>query len=144
MKNRAFAAAVLVLFLAGFFGCAAPQVAWVHETTVRSGDGSTIYSSLSPRRGEIFFPWYPSTVVDADVYIDGVFVGAMSGGGRITVGVERLGIHTVNARVYLVERGRRADYIGCYSGQVNVTPYYRTSQSIGMWWRVDIYPSPYC
>lgn len=125
-------------------GCAGVQPIFVGETVVKSGN-ATIYSSLDPRLGEVVFPGlYTSLVAEAEVSVDGRHVGTVRSGGWIPVYVSTLGRHHVMARVYLVQRGTRADYIGCFSREIGVSPYHRGSNTPGFWWRVDIYPSPHC
>lgn len=132
----------LYVFSSLLVGCVTPV--FVGETVVKAGS-ATVYSSLDPRRGEVVFPGiYSSLVTEAEVSIDGQFVGTVMNGAWIPVYVATLGSHHVAAKVYLVTRGRRMDYIGCFSREIHVSPYHRTSGTFGYWWRVDIYPSPHC
>lgn len=124
-------------------GCAIHPVI-VSETVIRH-DGRTVYSTLNPRLGEIVFPGLWSQVTaEVDVTIDGKRVGTIRPGGWIPVEVGTLGRHHVVATAYLVQGGRRADRIGCFSREFEVSPYYRTSNTHGFWWRVDVTPSPHC
>ena len=133
------AVAFVALILAG---CAGPV--FVGETVVQR-NGATVYSSLDPRLGEVVFPGlYSSLVTEADVSIDGQHVGTVRSGAWLPVYVSTLGRHHVNAKVFLVQAGQRADYIGCFSREIHVSPYYRNSSKYGFWWRVDVYPSPHC
>ncbi len=135
------------MFLAGvmiFAGCAAPQIVWRGETTVRGSEGSVIYSNLNVRRGEIVYRGLPSVASIVEVSLDGRRIGDIHSGGWMEWTTDTIGRHFIEGIVYLVERNRVTNRIGCFRQEFDVSPYYRTSGNFGLWWRVDIYSSPHC
>lgn len=121
------------------------------EVTVRAGPSKTVYSSLDPKLGQIIFSGlHTRLATEADVEIDGKRVGTFRSGAWLPVSLEALGRHMLNAQVHLLQcdysgNCRRSGDIGCFRHEFEVSPFSRTNQLPGFWWRQEIgSPSPNC
>ena len=133
----------LVLFIVAvlvFTGCGKRiRIQAGMETTIHAA-GSTLYSSIDPHNGEIFYHGpNPQLRTRAQITVDGQDIGSLGDNSWMPVKLSRFGRHTISALIYLKLNGKE-EQVGCYREEFSVDPLNgRSSDTPGSFWRVVIY-----
>ncbi len=133
-------------------GCAPGREDFYSEFSIRRGP-VTVQSTVDVRVGQIVY-YGPDRgqglATEADVLVDGVAVkGVFHPGDWLPVSTS-VGRHFLEARIYRVFQGQRAECIGRVRREFEVSALRRTAEMYGtprhpwdvpgFWWRVEIGP----